>query len=271
MDPLQRTFKIYPIFNSWVHCGQVLSVPTMYSPCSHWVYGSLSSLWWKWVVMRSSCCEQSCLSSSWQAGSAWPSHGCLGLFGQWLPVWWHAGYQEKHYLCVIQIVDWTIMVTWSWNNQRPHGQDEAVILCYLTNTHYLPHLAAAALMTIKIPLAPADIYYSGPHEVAVSFVLSQGFEPMPFNGEWIVININHCSWPIWSSVTSGKVKTKVILNLCLPGNPPNTRKTVLTGNSPATCQCSHATHHQLAGAYQQLIHSSPHECNQWLNSLCFLL
>ena len=42
VDPLQRTFKIYPIFNCWVHCGQVLSVPTMYSPCAHWVYGSLS-------------------------------------------------------------------------------------------------------------------------------------------------------------------------------------------------------------------------------------
>ena len=41
VDPLQRTFKIYPIFNHWVHCGQVLSVPTMYSPCAHWVYGSL--------------------------------------------------------------------------------------------------------------------------------------------------------------------------------------------------------------------------------------
>ena len=33
---------MYPIFNRWVHCGQVLSVPTMYSPCVHWVYGSLS-------------------------------------------------------------------------------------------------------------------------------------------------------------------------------------------------------------------------------------
>ena len=42
MDPLWRTFKMYPIFNRWVHCGQVLSVPTMYSPCAHWVYGSLS-------------------------------------------------------------------------------------------------------------------------------------------------------------------------------------------------------------------------------------
>ena len=42
VDPLQRTFKMYPIFNHWVHCGQVLSVPTMYSPCAHWVYGSLS-------------------------------------------------------------------------------------------------------------------------------------------------------------------------------------------------------------------------------------
>ena len=42
VDPLQRTFKIYPIFNSWVHCGQVLSVPTMYSHCTHWIYGSLS-------------------------------------------------------------------------------------------------------------------------------------------------------------------------------------------------------------------------------------
>ena len=45
VDPLQRTFKIYPIFNHWVHCGQVLSVPTMYSPCAHWVYGSLSPVW----------------------------------------------------------------------------------------------------------------------------------------------------------------------------------------------------------------------------------
>ena len=260
-----------PIFNYWdivIKC--CLSpqcthhVPTGYMGlCPH--YGG-SGQWWGLPVVNSlaflPCGRQGLLDLHC---------GCFGLFGPWLPVWWHAGYQEKHYLCVIQIVDWTIMVTWSWNNQRPHGQDEAVILCYLTNTHYLPHLAAAALMTIKIPLAPADIYYSGPHEVAVSFVLSQGFEPMPFNGEWIVININHCSWPIWSSVTSGKVKTKVILNLCLPGNPPNTRKTVLTGNSPATCQCSHATHHQLAGAYRQLIRSSPHECNQWLNSLCFLL
>ena len=42
VDPLWRTFKMYPIFNHWVHCGQVLSVPTMYSPCAHWVYGSLS-------------------------------------------------------------------------------------------------------------------------------------------------------------------------------------------------------------------------------------
>ena len=42
VDPLQRTFKMYPIFNHWVHCGQVLSVPTMYSPCAHWLYGSLS-------------------------------------------------------------------------------------------------------------------------------------------------------------------------------------------------------------------------------------
>ena len=42
VDPLWRTFKIYPIFTHWVHCGQVLSVPTMYSPCAHWVYGSLS-------------------------------------------------------------------------------------------------------------------------------------------------------------------------------------------------------------------------------------
>ena len=42
VDPLWRTFKMYPIFNCWVHCGQVLSVPTMYSPCAHWVYGSLS-------------------------------------------------------------------------------------------------------------------------------------------------------------------------------------------------------------------------------------
>ena len=42
MDPLQRTFKMYPNFNCWVHCGQVLSVPTMYSPCAHQVYGSLS-------------------------------------------------------------------------------------------------------------------------------------------------------------------------------------------------------------------------------------
>ena len=42
VDPLWRTFKMYPIFNHWVHCGQVLSVPTMYSPCAHWVYVSLS-------------------------------------------------------------------------------------------------------------------------------------------------------------------------------------------------------------------------------------
>ena len=42
VDPLQRTFKMYPIFNHWVHCGQVLSVPTMYSPCAHWIYVSLS-------------------------------------------------------------------------------------------------------------------------------------------------------------------------------------------------------------------------------------
>ena len=42
VDPLWRTFKMYPIFNCWVHCGQVLSVPTMYSPCTHWVYRSLS-------------------------------------------------------------------------------------------------------------------------------------------------------------------------------------------------------------------------------------
>ena len=33
---------MYPNFNCWVHCGQVLSVPTMYSPCAHWVYESLS-------------------------------------------------------------------------------------------------------------------------------------------------------------------------------------------------------------------------------------
>ena len=45
VDPLWRTFKIYPIFNHWVHCGQVLSVPTMYSPCAHWVYVSLSPVW----------------------------------------------------------------------------------------------------------------------------------------------------------------------------------------------------------------------------------
>ena len=45
VDPLWRTFKMYPIFNHWVHCGQVLSVPTMYSPCAHWVYGSLSPVW----------------------------------------------------------------------------------------------------------------------------------------------------------------------------------------------------------------------------------
>ena len=38
VDPLWRTFKMYPIFNCWVHCGQVLSVPTMYSPCAYWVY-----------------------------------------------------------------------------------------------------------------------------------------------------------------------------------------------------------------------------------------
>ena len=42
VDPLQKTFKMYPIFNCWVCCGQVLSVPTMYSPCAHWVYGSFS-------------------------------------------------------------------------------------------------------------------------------------------------------------------------------------------------------------------------------------
>ena len=42
VDPLWRTFKMYPIFNHWVHCGQVLSVPTMYSPCAHWIYASLS-------------------------------------------------------------------------------------------------------------------------------------------------------------------------------------------------------------------------------------
>ena len=50
MDPLQRTFKIYPNFNHWVHCGQVLSVPTMYSPCAYWVYGSLSPVGGSWEV-----------------------------------------------------------------------------------------------------------------------------------------------------------------------------------------------------------------------------
>ena len=50
MDPLQRTFKMYPNFNHWVHCGQVLSVPTMYSPCAHWVYGSLSPVGGSWEV-----------------------------------------------------------------------------------------------------------------------------------------------------------------------------------------------------------------------------
>ena len=45
VDPLWRTFKMYPIFNHWVHCGQVLSVPTMYLPCVHWVYGSLSPVY----------------------------------------------------------------------------------------------------------------------------------------------------------------------------------------------------------------------------------
>ena len=53
VDPSQRTFKMYLIFNCWVHCGQMLSVPTMYSPCTHWVYGSLSPVWrtngqWQW-------------------------------------------------------------------------------------------------------------------------------------------------------------------------------------------------------------------------------
>ena len=42
VDPLWRTFKMYPIPNHWVHCGQVLSVPTMYSPCAHWIYVFLS-------------------------------------------------------------------------------------------------------------------------------------------------------------------------------------------------------------------------------------
>ena len=45
VDPLWRTFKMCPIFNHWVHCGQVLSVPIMYSPCAHWVYVSLSPVW----------------------------------------------------------------------------------------------------------------------------------------------------------------------------------------------------------------------------------
>ena len=51
VDPVRRTFKMYPIFNHWVHCGQVLSVPTMYSPCAHWIYVSLSPVWcWWWFL-----------------------------------------------------------------------------------------------------------------------------------------------------------------------------------------------------------------------------
>ena len=59
VDPLQKTFKMYPIFNHWVHCGQVLSVPTMYSPCAHWVYASLSPVpadqWARGDQLRNSC------------------------------------------------------------------------------------------------------------------------------------------------------------------------------------------------------------------------
>ena len=54
VDPLQRTFKMYPIFNRWVHCGQVLSVPTMYSPCAHWIYASLSPVRKDWYWCGSS-------------------------------------------------------------------------------------------------------------------------------------------------------------------------------------------------------------------------
>ena len=53
VDPLWRTFKMCPIFNHWVHCGQVLSVPTMYSPCAHWVYASLSPV--SSVILRLRC------------------------------------------------------------------------------------------------------------------------------------------------------------------------------------------------------------------------
>ena len=51
------------------------------------------------------------------------------------------------------------------------------------------HLMPTPLMTaFKIPEAPADIYYGGPHEAADSFIFGQGFEAMLFDGEQKIIN-----------------------------------------------------------------------------------
>ena len=81
VDPLRRTFKMYPIFNHWVHCGQVLSVPTMYSPCAHWVYGSLSPVG---VVLGSDGPEliRARDIGCWWQQWGWPGWG-RGQCGHW--------------------------------------------------------------------------------------------------------------------------------------------------------------------------------------------
>ena len=80
VDPLQRTFKIYPIFNCWVHCGQVLSVPIMYSLCAHWVYGSLFPVpngehAWRVLAVQFSTTE-SVSSSAWEKEHEGGLDGC---------------------------------------------------------------------------------------------------------------------------------------------------------------------------------------------------
>ena len=77
--------------------------------------------------------------------------------------------------------------------RSPHGQGEAQldnaiqspVILSLSPLHHTP---TPPMTAFKIPEAPADIYYGGPHEAANSFVLGQGFEAMSFDGERKIVN-----------------------------------------------------------------------------------
>ena len=83
-----------------------------------------------------------------------------------------------------------------------------------TTSHQHPMTA------IKIPEALADIYYGGPHKVADSFILGQGFEVMLFDGEQKIINrewaercrsfiSKHPAQPKQSTVKQAKIYSRV--------------------------------------------------------------